>query len=95
MSVGFTRLFDSQASKEVLFSTGLPFVTFTVPAGSTQATFSNGALALLVGTAAGFGTVSVSFQDALGNNLSSPTVQTFTFSIAGTTPVIKAVTLSC
>lgn len=95
ISVAFTRLFDNRASAEALFSTGTPFVPFTIAAGSTQAVFPPGALAILVGTAAGFGQLSVSFQDALGDNVTAPTVQAYTFSIVGTTPVIKTFTLSC
>jgi hypothetical protein len=95
LTAQFTRLFDTQGSKEVLFSTGVPFVTFTVPAGSTQATFAGGSLAVLAGTAAGFGEITATFQDALGNQISSPTLLPFSFSIAGTTPVIKAFTLTC
>jgi hypothetical protein len=96
LSVAFQRHLDGQNSREVQFSNGVFAPQFTVAAGSTTATFAGGGpLSLLVGTAAGVGQISVSFKDALGNIVTSPTVQPFVFSVTGTAPVIKTFTLSC
>jgi hypothetical protein len=96
LTVSFTRLFDSAGSREILFSTGAPTASFTIPAGSTQATFPGGALTLITGTAAGFGVISATFQDSLGNNITPPAPQQqVSFSITGTAPVIRSFTISC
>jgi hypothetical protein len=92
LSVAYFRSLDGLESREVAFSIVSP--KFTVASGSTQAVFTGGPVALIVGTAAGQGEVAVAFQDALGNNIASPTVQPFTFSVAGTAPVITSFAIS-
>ncbi len=100
LSVAYSRSADGGSSREVVFipngsGQGVPFVTFTIAAGSTQAVFTNGPVVLKAGTAAGFGTLTATFQDALGNNITPQNLLPVTFSVAGTPPVISAFTVSC
>jgi hypothetical protein len=93
LSVGFARTFDGGGSREILFTNGAPTVAFTIAAGSTQAIFPAGT-ALIVGTAQGFGNLSATFRDALGNNITPSSLQPTIFSINGTAPVITSFKIS-
>jgi hypothetical protein len=91
LAVSFVRTFDSAYSREVNFTNGAPIANFTIPAGQTQASFGS-ALALIVGTAKGSGTITASFKDSLGNNITPATLQPVIFSVAGQAPVIGGTT---
>jgi hypothetical protein len=95
LAVVFRRV-DGQGSLEVQLANQNVNgqVPFTIAAGTTTATFSGGSENLIVGTAQGTGTFTVQFLDALGNNITSATVQQVNFSIGATAPVITTFTIS-
>ena len=93
LQVVYQRAFDGQGSREVVFTNGVQFINFTIPAGQTRVPLPAN-FALITGTATGAGQISVSFRDSLGNNITAASVQPVIFSIAGTAPVISSFKIS-
>ena len=74
-------------------ATGSRAVTFTISAGSTQATFTNGATHVATGTLAGTITLTTTaFNDANGTALTAPAP--VTIPIGATSPVVTKVNIS-
>lgn len=93
LQVAYQRAFDGQGSREVVFTNGVSFLNFTLAPNATQIPLPAG-FALITGTATGAGSLSVTFRDSLGNNITGPSVQPVIFSIAGTAPVISSFKIS-
>jgi len=88
---GTATLAFSGSDNMVQFGTGGRSVNFTIPAGSTQATFSGKtSVAVLTGTVAGTITITASITSATP----APAAATATITTAKTPPVIDSVTLT-
>jgi Putative Ig domain len=93
LQVVYQRAFDGQGSREVVFTNGVQFINFTLPANTTKIPLPAG-FALITGTATGAGQLAVTFRDSQGNNITAASVQPVVFSIAGTAPVISSFKIS-